>query len=139
MAEEPIWKGTSSQLKNLGAFILCGVLSPLVIPIFIALWKWLEVKNHEFELTTERLLTRSGIFSKTTESLELYRVRDLRVTQPFWQRIFGLENIELSTTDETTPLVVLDHMPAASGLSRAFREQVEKCRMAKRVREIDIE
>jgi hypothetical protein len=37
MAEETIWRGTSSQLKNLGLFILCGLFCWLIVPIFIAL------------------------------------------------------------------------------------------------------
>lgn len=139
MAEETIWTGHSSQWKNLGTFVICGILSPLIVPIFIALWKWLEVKTREYKVTSERLLTKSGVFSKTTDTLELYRVRDLRVTQPFWLRLFNLENIELTTTDESTPLLVIDYMPASVGLADKLRSAVEVCRVAKRVREIDVE
>jgi hypothetical protein len=35
--------------------------------------------------------------------------------------------------------VVLDYLPAGAGLASLFREHIESCRMAKRVREIDIE
>jgi uncharacterized membrane protein YdbT with pleckstrin-like domain len=135
MAEKPLWTGTASQLKNLGAFLLCV----FILPIPWALWKWLTVKCRVFELTSERLLITSGILSKTTESLELYRIRDLQVTQPFFQRLFGLQTLHLITSDATTPEVVLDHLPAEAGLAALFREHIESCRMAKRVREIDIE
>jgi uncharacterized membrane protein YdbT with pleckstrin-like domain len=139
MSEEPVWTGRSSQWKNLGAFVLCGILSPLIVPIFIAIWKWLVVRARIFQLTTERLLITSGVFSRTTDSLELYRVRDLRVTQPFLLRLLGLENIELVTTDETTPVLRIDYMPAALRLGDKLRAQVEVCRVKKRVREVDIE
>jgi uncharacterized membrane protein YdbT with pleckstrin-like domain len=135
MAEETLWSGTSSQLKNLGAFLLCI----LVIPIPWAIARWLTVKSTTYRLTSERLITERGIFSKTTDTLELYRVRDMQVTQPFAQRLLGLHTIHLLTADTSTPSVVLDYIPVALGLPDKFRAQVEACRMAKRVRTVDLE
>ena len=135
MAEETIWTGTSSQVKNLGAFLLCI----LIIPIPWAVWRWLEVRNRIFQLTSERLLITSGVINKTTDTLELYRVRDLRVAQPFLLRMFGLQNLQLLTSDSSTPEVVVDYVPVDLKLSDRFREQVEQCRVKKGVRELDIE
>lgn len=76
MAEErTVWLGTPSQILNLGSFILLGLFFWLVIPLFVILWKWLVVKNTKYELTTERLRMRHGVFNKHTDELELYRVR----------------------------------------------------------------
>ena len=135
MPEETIWSGTSSQVKNLGAFLLCL----LIIPIPWAIYRWLVVKNTTFRLTSERLITERGILNKTTDTLELYRVRDQQVTQPFLQRLFGLHTIQLLTTDTSTPSVVIDYVPLELGLQDKFRAQVEECRTRKRVRSIDIE
>ena len=83
MAEETIWRGTSSQMKNLGLFILCGLFCWLIVPIFIALARYLQTKNKIYELTTERLKITEGVFSKVTDTLELYRVKDIETRQPF--------------------------------------------------------
>jgi uncharacterized membrane protein YdbT with pleckstrin-like domain len=98
MAEETIWRGTASQLKNLGCFILCFLFCWLIVPIFIGFRRYLETKNQTFELTSERFKMTEGIFSKVTESLELYRVKDIEVLQPFIYRIGGLENIKVNTS-----------------------------------------
>ena len=45
MAEETIWRGAASQLKNLGCFILCFLFCWLIVPIFIGLRRYLETKN----------------------------------------------------------------------------------------------
>ena len=66
-------------------------------------------------------------------------MRDLQITQPFWTRLFGLENIHLLTADTSTPSIILDCVPKALGLADKFREQVEACRLAKRVRTVDLE
>ncbi len=135
MAEENIWSGTSSQLKNFWAFVLCS----LVIPIPWAIYRWLLVKSTTYRLTSERLLTTRGIFSTVTDTLELYRVRDLEMTQSFIQRLFGLQDVVLLTADESTPRIVLDFIPTALALPDKIRAQVEACRLAKRVRTVDME
>jgi uncharacterized membrane protein YdbT with pleckstrin-like domain len=135
MAEQPLWSGTSSQIKNLGVFALCI----LIVPIPWAFWRWLKTRTRVYELTSERLLIKSGILNKNTETLELYRVRDMQVSQPLLQRIFGLQTIHLITSDSSTPQVSLDYLPTSPKLDSLFREHIEKCRMQKRVREIDLE
>lgn len=164
MAEETIWHGTSSQVKNASVFIFCGVcllvllilsaflwsnessrdfslyiLSPAIVPIFIALARFLQTKNKVYELTTERLKITEGVFNKVTDTLELYRVKDLETRQPFWQRIFGVENIRINTTDASSPFVLIDAVPQKLGLADKIRNAVENVRMQKRVRELDIE
>ena len=139
MVEQTIWRGTASQLKNLGCFILCVLFCWLIVPIFIGLRRYLETKNKVFELTTERLKTTAGIFSKFTETLELYRVKDIEVLQPFIYRIAGLENIKVNTSDLSSPVVVLDGISQKVGFADKLRNQVEIIRTQKKVRELDIE
>jgi membrane protein YdbS with pleckstrin-like domain len=139
MTEEPIWRGTSSQLKNLGLFILCGLFCWLIVPIFIALTRYLQTKNNVFELTSERLKITEGVFSKITETLELYRVKDIEVRQPFIYRMLGVENIQVNTSDMSSPVILLQAIPKAVGLPDKLRNQVEIIRVQKKVREIDLE
>ena len=140
MAEErEVWFGSPSQVVNLGTFVLMGLFFWLVIPLFIILWKWLVIKTTKYEVTTQRVTTRHGVFNKETEELELYRVRDYRLEQPFFLRIFSLGNIILQTSDKSHPDMVLRAIPNAERLREELRTHVEACRLAKRVREIDFE
>jgi len=133
------WRGTSSQKKNIGLFSLCILFCWLIVPIFIAITRFLQTKCSVFELTTERLKTTQGVFSKVTETLELYRVKDIDVRQPFWYRLLGLENIQISTSDLSSPVVHIDAIPKTVLLADKVRNQVEIIRTQKRVRELDIE
>ena len=166
MAEEIVWRGSMSQWKNFGFFLLQVLLaaaivivfalisrasspemrnfSPyililLAVPIFIAGKRYLQTKCTIYELTSERLKTTEGVFSKVTDSLELYRVKDLETRQPFWLRMCGLENVHINTSDLSSPFVRLDSVPIALGLGDKIRNAVENVRLQKRVREIDIE
>ena len=135
MSEQTLWSGTSSQVKNFWLFVACL----LVVPIPWAIGAWLKTKNRVYTLTDERLIIRSGIFSKVTETLELYRVRDMQIIEPFWERLWGLKNIHLITTDSTTPELVLDYIPASANLGDLFRQQIEFSRQKKGVRELGID
>ena len=135
MSEQTIWRGCSSQVKNFWPFVSCLLL----VPIPWAIYRWLVVKTTKFELTSERLITTTGIFGMTTESLELYRVQDLAVTQSFSQRLLGLQTVELVTGDATSPRIAIDYVPVDLKLQDTIRRQVEECRMRKRVMTVDSE
>lgn len=157
MAEETVWMGSPSQYKNLGTYVLCGFIAIVVVTVCLmfklpgwllllvilpagyALWEYLLLKSHFYRLTTERLLTTFGMFSKTTETLELYRVKDMRTKQSFFERLTGLESVELMSSDLDTPDLVMDFIPSNLKLLDKIREQVEACRVQKRTREVDLE
>jgi uncharacterized membrane protein YdbT with pleckstrin-like domain len=155
--EQRVWVGSPSQFKNAFSFFVAALLvlgivfGTLVvkfwppgiafvgIPILYIFFRRMAVKAQVFELTSERLLTSHGVLSRTTDSLELYRVKDMRIIQPLALRMVGLENIELMTSDETSPRVVLDHIPASIHLADQIRAHVEACRLAKGTREVELE
>jgi uncharacterized membrane protein YdbT with pleckstrin-like domain len=137
--EQVVWAGSPSQVVNLPVFVVCGLLCWLVVPIFVALWKWLVVKNIRYELTTERLKLRHGVLNRSLDELELYRVRDYRLEQPLFLRIFSLGNIIVRTTDTTHPLIVLRAVHDGENVLEAVRRNVEECRARKNVRALDLE
>jgi len=138
-AEEIIWSGSSSQVRNLHIYILCALLCFLVVPIFYALAKWIQLRCRVYELTTQRIRIRQGVFSKRTDELELYRVTDSTVFEPFWQRMFGVGNIVITTSDATTPTLTLEALPDVTSIRERLRAAIEECRDRKRVRVAELE
>ena len=164
MAEETVWRGSVSQWTNVGFFVLqvlfvavivilfvVGrqssevsnfapyILILLAVPIFIAGKRYLQTKCKVYELTSERLKMREGVFSKITDTLELYRVKDIETRQPFVYRLCGIENVQLNTSDTSSPFVLIQAIPHHAGLGDKIRNQVETIRQQKGVREIDVE
>ena len=165
MAEETVWRGCVSQWKNFGFFALQVLLAAaivilfvmvrrqsaevsnfapyililLAVPIFIAGKRYLQTKCRIYELTTERLKTTEGVFSKLTDTLELYRVKDIETRQPFLYRLCGIENVQLNTSDTSSPFVLIQAIPHQVGLGDKIRNEVETIRQQKGVREIDVE
>lgn len=139
MQEETLWVGTSSHVSKLGTYLLCLLFCWLIVPIFIAVWTAFKLKSTRYQLTTERLQITEGIFSKRTEQVELYRVKDLTLEYPFIYRIFSKGNILFFTSDHTLQNFNLEAISNADRVIDVVREHVELCRERKRVREIDIE
>ncbi|KFN43862.1 PH domain-containing protein [Arenimonas oryziterrae] len=135
MSEERIeWTGHPSQWQNAWWFLACVLL----LPIPVAIWKWLVTRSTVYTLTDQRLKFTRGVLSKTTEDLELYRVRDTKFQQNFFERLFDLGEIQLYTTDASTPVISLPFIPDADGVRERIRALVEARRDAKRVRSLDI-
>jgi uncharacterized membrane protein YdbT with pleckstrin-like domain len=133
--EQIEWVGRPSQWQNLGWFVLCV----LILPIPYAIWKGLIVRNTTYTLTDQRLKFTRGVFTKTTDDLELYRVRDSKLQQSFFERLFGLGELLLFTTDETSPVISLPYIKDAETVREKLRALVEARRDAKRVRYLDAE
>lgn len=76
----------------------------------------------------------SGVFSKKTEELELYRVKDTKFYQPFFLRIFGLGNVVIMSSDTTTPISSIPAIKNAQNLREQIRQLVEDRREQKQVR-----
>lgn len=137
--ETEVWTGRPSQIANLGVFIWCGLLCWLVVPIFVAVWRYLLVRTVRYELTTQRFRMTHGVLARRTDEAELYRIKDSEFSQTLFQRLFGLGTITMATSDESSPRISIESIPAGQGreLRERIRNLVEDLRDRKRVREVD--
>ena len=121
--ETVIWKSSPSQLLNLGSFslsllIVAGIgisgaffsliLPAMILPFLWAGWKWLTVKCRVYELTSQRLRLYEGVLNRKIDEIELYRVKDTNIEQPFFLRLFGLGVLNLKTSDRSHADVALE-------------------------------
>jgi uncharacterized membrane protein YdbT with pleckstrin-like domain len=92
------------------------------------------VRTQVFEVTSERLRWRRGILTKRTDELELYRVMDVSLVEPFLLRMVGAGNIEIKSADASTPNLTLPAVKGAKELREQLRVSIEKMRTQKGVR-----
>jgi uncharacterized membrane protein YdbT with pleckstrin-like domain len=148
-AEHVVWTGTSSQVLNFYRYSFCVALC---IPFFfihiaiilypvsaaVALWSYLQVRCQKFELTSQRLKISFGVLSRTDETIELYRIRDTRLEQSFFQRFFDVSDVYLISSDAMTRSVVISSILNGSEVRELVRTYVEARRDAKGVRQLDV-
>lgn len=135
--EKIVWCGSPSQIINLPLYIFCALTFFTIIPIFVALYFWFETKQTTYELTTDRVLMRKGIFYRRLDDLELYRVKDICLLEPVLLRVFKLSSIELVTSDLTFPDIILAGIENGIQLRETVRKLVLSAREKKQVREVD--
>ncbi|MFN4971438.1 MAG: PH domain-containing protein [Bacteroidota bacterium] len=140
MEEKIIWSGSASQWTNFRYYVICVPLSAVFgLGLFMALWRFLNTKYHIYEITNQRIIEHKGVLSKTTDELELYRVKDVRHEQPLWFRLVGLSTLVVYTTDKSNTLLHIKGVQNGKELKEALRIAIEERRDKKRVREVDFE
>lgn len=155
MAEETsLWKGCTSQLVHFWTYFLWFIVAAgiavaalvllipllfvaLLLPLIGMLARYVITRSTMYELTTQRLRKTSGVFSKQLDELELYRVKDSTLEQPFLLRLFGLGNVMIISSDATMPDVQINGIADAFDVREKLRVAVEGERDRKRVREVD--
>jgi uncharacterized membrane protein YdbT with pleckstrin-like domain len=108
--------------------------------LLIVLWKWLESMATRYDLLQDRLIVRRGIFMKSLDEIELYRVKDIRLDFSLINQIAGIGSVTVTSSDETTrsaPLI-LRHIEDAQRRREELRLLVDRARQQRRVREIDL-
>jgi uncharacterized membrane protein YdbT with pleckstrin-like domain len=110
------------------------------LALLIILWKWFENLAARFDVCPDRLIVRRGIFVKSLDEIELYRVKDIRLDFSLINQMAGIGTITVTSSDETTrgqPLA-LRCVEQAAARRETLRDLVDKARQKRRVREIDM-
>ena len=100
-----------------------------VLLLFFTLFRHMQRRLEKITLSGDRLKYESGLFSKSTRTVELEKVQDVRVEQSLTQRMFSIGDLSLETAGGTSrismasidnPQDVADHILE---LARAQRTQ----------------
>ncbi len=153
-SEVTLWKGNTSQWVHFWFYLFCVLLAVgcivgtpftaglsaigLVVPVVLWIARWMVTKSTSYHLTSERLMITTGFFNRREDNLELYRVKDYTLDQPFLLRLLTLGNITLITTDAQAPIVNIRAISAAVDVREKLRHAVEAARDRKRVRQLDV-
>ena len=87
-----------------------------------------------YALSEDRLFLSVGFFSIKDDELLLYRVRDIASKRSLWQRIFGVGTITITSSDKTTPTLVLKNIKKPMEVKETIHAQVEEMKIRRRVR-----
>jgi uncharacterized membrane protein YdbT with pleckstrin-like domain len=99
------------------------------------------IESHaiRWELTTERLRIIRGILSRSTEEIELTRVRDVAYEQSLAQRALGIGTVTVIATDVDTPRLLLHDIEEPEQVKELIRQAVREQRQRLRVRQVEFD
>lgn len=81
-------------------FSLCVILSLVGVGLIILFVWWLKCKATTLTVTTEQTTLRKGILSKYTNDVFHSNVRNIQVGQTFFQRMFDVGYIGISSAGQ---------------------------------------
>lgn len=108
--------------------------------LLIVLVRWLEVMSSAYEISGERLVLRRGIFLKSIDEVELYRIKDVRLDFSLLNQMADIGTISITSSDETTrnQELKLRFIPKARQRREMLRALVDASRRRRGVREVDM-
>lgn len=113
-----IYSGSKTQLSSITTYVITAItfLSMVLswhfetgFVVFTLLllmysgYKYLSNKLTKYTIDSEEVTLKHGILSTKTDVLELFKVKDLSLSQPLLLRVFGLSVIEITSTDPSHP------------------------------------
>jgi uncharacterized membrane protein YdbT with pleckstrin-like domain len=111
--------------------LLAAIAGPLPLALGIG-YAWLVRLGAEYRLYQESLEVETGIVSRNVENLQLFRVRDLRLRQSVLGRLFGVGDISVTSTDQSTPHLTIRGVDEPRALYDTLREGVARSQATRR-------
>jgi len=121
-AQDVLYYGPGSQAQNAGAFAFAGMIAlfGLVLSLAGAIGVWgavlgllvggciagvayMRVAYRVYRITSGRMEIQSGILTTRTENVLMIRAKDIRYFQTIGDRIFGLSEIVVVSSDSSAP------------------------------------
>ncbi len=81
----------------------------MIVPLLILVWPAMRALRRKLTRTTitgDRLRYETGVASKSTRTIQLSKVQDVRVDQSLVQRLFNIGNLSIETAGEASRLTV---------------------------------
>jgi hypothetical protein len=133
--EEVLFEGSPSLIPGLGSLLLVILTVGLALIVL-----WAQRGGTKYRITSQRVIIDKGLFSKTLDQLDLYRINDFVVERPFSQRVMGTGNIKLKTLEKANPEVDLVAIPTdVVELYEKMRKAVEASKQQRSVRLVEYE
>jgi membrane protein YdbS with pleckstrin-like domain len=102
----------------------------LLAGLYLLVKLWVDLKSVQYRLTNQRLFVLKGLFSKETQELELFRIKDIAVQQSLLQRVLGYGQVTIVSSDDTTPTATLRGIANPIGIKELIRENYKEARKA---------
>lgn len=91
---------------------------------------WINSRSTRYTITTQRIRIERGLLNKTKDSVELFRLEHFDIHKPLGMRMLGHCVLNLRSTDEHVPKVMLRAIPDLEQLADTLRE----CSLRERTR-----
>lgn len=93
--------------------------------LLVLVYRFIYLKRMVYRITDEQLIHEHGVFTRSNEYVELYRVVDFGERSSLLQQLAGLKTVSVHSGDRSAPKLDLIGMDAGKELVSIIRERVE--------------
>jgi uncharacterized membrane protein YdbT with pleckstrin-like domain len=133
MEEITVWRETAS-MRDFYVNPKHWVLTLLTLGIYAGI-VYLVRYYTRYRLTNQRLIKESGLLGRRIDEIELYRIRDTRLHQPFLQRLVGMGDVEVHSADVSGSFRI-ENLPGAAEKREQIRSLSNEAKEARGVRTV---
>jgi uncharacterized membrane protein YdbT with pleckstrin-like domain len=87
-----------------------------------------------YTLSVKKLSLQVGLLTTVVDDILLYRIMDTSLRRTLFQKIFGLGDVRVASSDQSHPELVIHNIRNASQFKERMDEQIEKERLRMRFR-----
>jgi hypothetical protein len=119
-------------VRTLVEFLIC------VLTLGLA-WAFLAASRLgiRYRVTTQRIEVREGVVTHVSRFIDLFRIEDFEVEEPFFLRLRGAGNLILHSMDKDQPVAVLHAIPGVRAVYEKVRILTREERARRGVRVIE--
>lgn len=112
-------------------FLIMGSVTMMTM-----LYGCLYLSKLQFIISPEQLIIQHGVFHRTSDYVELYRVVDFSENRDILEQLFGLKTVSIYSGDRTNPKLDIYGVMEKVDVVGIVRERVEYNKLRKGVYEI---
>jgi uncharacterized membrane protein YdbT with pleckstrin-like domain len=112
-------------------FLVLGTVTMLM-----TLYGCLYLSKIQYVISAEQLIIQQGVFHRTSDYIELYRIVDFSEQRDILEQFFGLKTISIYSGDRTNPKLDICGVQEKVDVVGIIRERVEYNKQIKGVYEI---
>ena len=112
-------------------FLIMGSVTMMTM-----LYGCLYLSKLQFIISPEQLIIQHGVFHRTSDYVELYRVVDFSENRDILEQLFGLKTVSIYSGDRTNPKFDIYGVMEKVDVVGIFRERVEYNKLRRSVYEI---
>ena len=111
--------------------LVIAVAGPIPLLLGIA-YSWLVRLGAEYRLYPDSIEIETGLVSRNIDNLQLFRVRDLGLRQSLIGRLLGVGDVNVTSTDQSTPHLTIRGVAGPRTLYDTLRERVAESQATRR-------
>jgi membrane protein YdbS with pleckstrin-like domain len=91
--------------------IVLLVVAAVAVRVVRLAWRMLALRSHRYGVSNQRIMVESGVFSKTLVEVDMRTIDDITFHQTFVERLLGIGQIAIVSSEPSTPSVKLVGVP----------------------------